>query len=97
MTLLKIIYPFRCPNDGSELRALDCTQEPLHGCAVLVCLYLDTAMAETAMQQEMACMRQEKVEIEAVDMKAGMEKINLLHAFPISTWPAINAVRLNVR
>ena len=90
MTLLKIIYPFRCPNDGSELRALDCTQEPLHGCAVLVCLYFDTAMAETAMQQQV------KVEIESVDMEAGMEKIKLLHAFPISTWPAINAVRLNV-
>ena len=47
-------------------------------------------MAETAMQQQV------KVEIESVDMEAGMEKIKLLHAFPISTWPAINAVRLNV-
>ena len=51
---------------------------------------LTTAMAETAMQQQV------KVEIESVDMKAGMEKIKLLHAFPISTWPAINAVRLHV-
>ena len=40
--------------------------------------------------------QQVKVEIESVDMEAGMEKIKLLHAFPISTWPAINAVRLHV-
>ena len=40
--------------------------------------------------------QQVKVEIESVDMEAEMEKIKLLHAFPISTWPAINAVRLQV-
>ena len=40
--------------------------------------------------------QQVKVEIESIDMEVEMEKIKLLHAFPISTWPAINAVRLNV-
>ena len=79
---------FVAPTIGSELRALYCTQEPLHGCAFLVCFYFHTAMAETAMQQQV------KVEIESIDMEAEMEKIKLLHAFPVSTWPAINAVRL---
>ena len=49
-------------------------------------------MAQMAAMTAVALQQQKKESVESIDMEGEMERINLIHAFPMTEWPATNAV-----
>ena len=49
-------------------------------------------MAQMAAMTAVALQQQKKESVESIDMEGEMERINLIHAFPMTEWPSTNAV-----
>ena len=49
-------------------------------------------MAQMAAMTAVAMQQQKKEAVESIDMEGEMERINLIHAFPMTEWPSTNAV-----
>ena len=49
-------------------------------------------MAQMAAMTAAAMQQQKKEAVESIDMEGEMERINLIHAFPMTEWPSPNAV-----
>ena len=49
-------------------------------------------MAQMAAMTAVALQQQKKESVESIDMEGEMERINLIHAFPMTEWPQTNAV-----
>ena len=49
-------------------------------------------MAQMAAMTAVALQQQKKEAVETIDMEGEMERINLIHAFPMTEWPSTNAV-----
>ena len=49
-------------------------------------------MAQMAAMTAAAMQQQKKEAVESIDMEGEMERINLIHAFPMTEWPSTNAV-----